>query len=97
MPAASKLILPRRHSTPNLLYRTKKVRCRRGVSGWLSRAGNWASGSRKPRPSSMATLRGSTSLAALSLSVIYSDRYAAKQQHWAYATIGVLLGFWLKA
>lgn len=36
-------------------------------------------------------------LAALSLFVISSDRYASKQQHWAYTTIGVLLGFWLKA
>jgi len=36
-------------------------------------------------------------LAALSLFVILSDRYGVKQQHWAYATIGVLLGFWLKA
>ena len=36
-------------------------------------------------------------LLALSLMVLYSDRYAARQQHWAYATIGVLLGFWLKA
>jgi hypothetical protein len=36
-------------------------------------------------------------LAALSLFVISSDRYASKQQGWAYATIGVLLGFWLKA
>jgi len=36
-------------------------------------------------------------LAALSLFVVLSDRYGAKQQHWAYGTIGVLLGFWLKA
>jgi hypothetical protein len=36
-------------------------------------------------------------LAVLSLFVILSDRYASKQQHWAYATVGVLLGFWLKA
>jgi len=36
-------------------------------------------------------------LAALSLFVILSDRYGAKQRHWAYATMGVLLGFWLKA
>lgn len=36
-------------------------------------------------------------LAALSLFVILSDRYGARQQHWAYAAIGVLLGFWLKA
>jgi hypothetical protein len=36
-------------------------------------------------------------LAALSLFVVLSDRYGAKQQHWAYATVGVLLGFWLKA
>ena len=36
-------------------------------------------------------------LAALSLFVIFSDRHGAKQQHWAYATIGVLLGFWMKA
>jgi hypothetical protein len=36
-------------------------------------------------------------LAVLSLFVISSDRYAAKQRYWAYAAIGVLLGFWLKA
>jgi hypothetical protein len=36
-------------------------------------------------------------LAALSLFVIFSDRYGARQRPWAYATIGVLLGFWLKA
>jgi hypothetical protein len=36
-------------------------------------------------------------LAALSLFVILSDRYAGKPRHWAYAAIGVLLGFWLKA
>ncbi len=36
-------------------------------------------------------------LAALSLLVIRSDRYGARPRHWAYATIGVLLGFWLKA
>ena len=36
-------------------------------------------------------------LAALSLLVIWSDRYGAKPRHWAYGTIGVLLGFWLKA
>ena len=36
-------------------------------------------------------------LLALSLSVLYSDRYAARQRHWAYATLGVMLGFWLKA
>jgi hypothetical protein len=36
-------------------------------------------------------------LAAASLFVIVSDRYGSKQQNWAYATIGVLLGFWLKA
>jgi hypothetical protein len=34
-------------------------------------------------------------LAVSSLAVILSDRYA-KQRHWAYAAIGVLLGFWLK-
>ena len=36
-------------------------------------------------------------LAALSLFVILSDRYGSKQQHWAYATMGALIGFWLKA
>ena len=36
-------------------------------------------------------------LAVLSLFVISSDRYAAKQRYCAYAAIGVLLGFWLKA
>ena len=36
-------------------------------------------------------------LAALRLFVILSDRYGSKQQHWAYATMGALIGFWLKA
>jgi hypothetical protein len=36
-------------------------------------------------------------LAALSLFVIVSGRYGVKPRHWAYGTIGVLLGFWLKA
>ena len=36
-------------------------------------------------------------LAALSLFVILSDRYGANQRHWAYGTMGALLGFWLKA
>jgi hypothetical protein len=36
-------------------------------------------------------------LAALSLFVILSDRYGSKQQRWAYATMGALIGFWLKA
>ena len=36
-------------------------------------------------------------LAVVSLFVVRSDRYGSKQRHWAYGTIGVLLGFWLKA
>ena len=36
-------------------------------------------------------------LAGLSWFVILSDRYGAKQQHWAYGTMGALIGFWLKA
>jgi hypothetical protein len=35
-------------------------------------------------------------LAAVSLLVILSKSYGPKQQHWAYGTIGALLGFWLK-
>jgi hypothetical protein len=36
-------------------------------------------------------------IAALSLLVIRSERYGAAPRQWAYGTIGVLLGFWLKA
>jgi hypothetical protein len=31
-----------------------------------------------------------------SLFVILSKRYGPKDKHWAYATVGTLLGFWLK-
>jgi isoprenylcysteine carboxyl methyltransferase (ICMT) family protein YpbQ len=30
------------------------------------------------------------------LLVILSKRYAAADKHWAYATIGTIVGFWLK-
>jgi isoprenylcysteine carboxyl methyltransferase (ICMT) family protein YpbQ len=30
------------------------------------------------------------------LLVILSKRYAADDKHWAYATIGTIVGFWLK-
>jgi len=32
---------------------------------------------------------------AASLFVILAKRYSAKDQHWAYATVGTILGFWL--
>jgi hypothetical protein len=31
-----------------------------------------------------------------SLFVILSTKYGAKDKHWAYATVGTLLGFWLR-
>jgi hypothetical protein len=30
------------------------------------------------------------------LFVILSKQYAAKDKHWAYATVGLIIGFWLK-
>jgi anaerobic C4-dicarboxylate transporter len=35
-------------------------------------------------------------LLAASIFVILSKKYAEKEQHWAYGTIGTLIGFWLK-
>ena len=32
---------------------------------------------------------------AAALFVILSTRYGPKDKHWAYATVGTLLGFWL--
>ena len=32
-----------------------------------------------------------------SLFVILAKRYSPKDKHWAYATVGTLLGFWLHA
>jgi hypothetical protein len=31
------------------------------------------------------------------LFIILSKRYAPKDQHWAYTTVGLIIGFWLKA
>jgi hypothetical protein len=31
------------------------------------------------------------------LFIILSKRYAPKDKHWAYTTVGLILGFWLKA
>ena len=28
--------------------------------------------------------------------VIFSNRYQAKDRHWAYGTLGMIVGFWLK-
>jgi hypothetical protein len=38
-----------------------------------------------------------TTLAVLaaSLFVIIAKRYSAKDKHWAYATVGTIIGFWL--
>lgn len=35
-------------------------------------------------------------LLAASVFVILSKSYGEKEQHWAYGTIGTLIGFWLK-
>jgi hypothetical protein len=35
-------------------------------------------------------------LLAASLFVILSKRYAPTDRHWAYGTVGTLIGFWLK-
>jgi hypothetical protein len=36
-------------------------------------------------------------LMAASLLVILSRKYGPKEQNWAYGTIGMLIGFWMKA
>src|ERR1035437_9262416 len=36
-------------------------------------------------------------LAAASIIVISKKSYDPKDKHWAYATIGILIGFWLNA
>ena len=38
----------------------------------------------------------STALTAASLFVILRKDYGPKDKHWAYSTIGTLLGFWLR-
>lgn len=38
----------------------------------------------------------SVALLAATLFVILSKRYDVKDKHWAYTTIGVIVGFWLK-
>jgi hypothetical protein len=38
----------------------------------------------------------SSVVGAAGLFVILSTRYGPKDKHWAYATVGTLLGFWLK-
>ena len=38
----------------------------------------------------------SLALLAATLFVILSKRYAPKDKHWAYATVGLILGFWLR-
>jgi len=30
------------------------------------------------------------------LYIILSQRYDAKEQHWAYGVVGTILGFWLR-
>jgi len=34
---------------------------------------------------------------AASLTVILLKRYSPKDKHWAYATVGTILGFWLNS
>jgi hypothetical protein len=36
-------------------------------------------------------------LLVVSLFVILSKKYGPKEQHWAFATIGTLIGFWFKS
>ena len=38
----------------------------------------------------------SVAILASSLYIILSKRYAAQDQHWAYASAGTILGFWLR-
>jgi hypothetical protein len=34
---------------------------------------------------------------AASLAIILSKRYSPKDKHWAYTTVGTILGFWLNS
>ena len=36
-------------------------------------------------------------LLAAALFVILSKRYDAKDKHWVYTTVGIIIGFWLKS
>jgi hypothetical protein len=38
----------------------------------------------------------SLALLAAALFVILSKRYDARDKHWAYTTIGMIAGFWLR-
>jgi hypothetical protein len=38
----------------------------------------------------------STVFGAASLFIVLAKRYAPKDKHWAYATLGTILGFWLR-
>lgn len=38
----------------------------------------------------------SFSVLGCALYVVLSKRYTPTQKHWAYATLGTLLGYWLK-
>lgn len=38
----------------------------------------------------------SAAVLAASLFIILSNRYGPKDKHWAYATVGTVLGYWLK-
>jgi|ERR1039458_9533045 hypothetical protein len=38
----------------------------------------------------------SVALLSATLFVVLSKKYAAKDKHWAYTTIGLIIGFWLK-
>jgi hypothetical protein len=51
-----------------------------------------------PKPSStLLYIRGVVSITLLSSSlyIILSRRYMPQDRHWAYATIGTVLGYWL--
>jgi hypothetical protein len=47
-------------------------------------------------PQFLVQLGLTAALALASLFVILSKRYSPSEKHWAFGTIGTLLGFWLK-
>lgn len=52
-----------------------------------------------PLPSDVRPFSAAISMIVLlaALYVILSRKYPAKVEHWAYATVGTVLGFWLRS
>jgi hypothetical protein len=80
---------------------TRQVKCAGGLCsacGSSHHFPNLAAFRRRCAERLCACLLTTVSLIVLSaaLYVILSGKYPAKVEHWAYATIGTVLGFWLR-